>query len=276
MATDQRLYCGLWPCRQLFFGTSLATVFAAQVMNHSRYVKFATTRWSLVNAAKDQLGNQSQAALQDLCAAYWSPLYAFARRRGLSTNDAEDITQAFFAAVLSGNWLEPAEQQRGRFRTYLLTLFKRFMAAEWRKEAAVFRGGNQTVLSLQFAFDDAEKSFQAEPACDGTAEQSFDYQWALTVLDRVWGRLRARYAERGQADVADLLRCTITTVPDDETLHQMATSSGKSTATLRVAMHRLRTRYRQALHDEIAETIDDPVDIDVELNELLQALRGGT
>lgn len=228
----------------------------------------------MVNAAKDCTGDQARIALHDLCSAYWAPLYAFARRRGLSIADAEDVTQAFFTTLLAGNWLEPADQQRGKFRTYLLTLFKRFMAAQWRKQTTAARGGNNTTVPLQFAFGDAEQAYQAEPTCDGTAEQAFQYQWALTVLDRVWSRLRARYAERGQQELVDLLRPLITTQPDDETFQRLSVASKKSVSTLRVTLHRLRTRYRETLFQEIAETIDAPNDVDAELAELLNALRG--
>ena len=242
-------------------------------MNQVQPVKFATTRWSIVNAAKDPTSGSSRDARHELCTAYWTPLYAFARRKGLSTADAEDLTQAFFATLLADNWLEPVDQQRGKFRTYLLTLFKRFMAAQWRKDTTLARGGNVAIHSLQFAFGDAEQAFLAEPSCGNSAEQTFQYQWALTVLDRVWMRLRARYEARQQQDLADLLRPLLTSVPDEQTLQDLAGSTGKSVATLRVALHRLRTRYREILHDEVAETLDDPGEVRAELSELLEALR---
>lgn len=148
------------------------------------------------------------------------------------------------------------------------------MAAQWRKEASAARGGNAKAISLHFAFEDAEDAFQAEPICGSTAEQSFEYQWALTVLDRVWARLRARYAARNQEGLADRLRPFITTNPSEEVLQQVASSSGKSLASLRVALHRLRSRYRETLHQEVAQTLDDPAEVNNELAELLTALRG--
>ena len=159
---------------------------------------FVTTHWSVVLAAAKS-DTASQAALENLCHTYWYPLYAYVRRRGHSAQDAQDLTQAFFARLLERHWVGDADRERGRFRTFLLTAMSRFMADEWDKVRAQKRGGGVVHVPLQL--DTAETRYGHEPADNRTPEQYFERRWALTLLDTVLQRLRAEYEREGKGEL---------------------------------------------------------------------------
>ncbi|HEY1490278.1 MAG TPA: sigma-70 family RNA polymerase sigma factor [Verrucomicrobiae bacterium] len=231
---------------------------------------FVTTRWSLVLSAGDQKSPQSAAALEKLCRAYWYPLYAFVRRRGQPPEDARDLTQEFFARLLERNWIGRAEVRKGRFRSFLLSAMNHFLADEWDKARAQKRGGGATPVPLQF--DTAETRYGHEPADNVTPEQSYERQWALTLLDEVLQRLRAEYAQDGRAEFFTALHPCLVGDRTAQPYAELAVKIGISEGTVKSAVHRLRQRYRELLRDEIAQTVVTPGEVDDELCHLFAVL----
>ena len=228
--------------------------------------EFSTTRWSVVRRAR---GDESAArtALAELCRCYWYPLYAFVRREGKTPHDAQDLTQEFFARLIEKNWLDEVAPERGRFRSWLLASMRHFLANDWHYQHAQKRGGSATVLSLDET--DAEGRYLHEPTDPLSAEQLFDRRWALTLLDSVVTRLRDEMSATGKAAQFEILKGTLTggKVEKDaaERLHL-------SDGALRVAAHRLRERYREMLRATVADTVDDPAEVEAELRQLFSAL----
>jgi RNA polymerase sigma-70 factor (ECF subfamily) len=216
---------------------------------------------------------RAQEALAKLCQTYWYPLYAYVRRRGHSPEDAQDLTQEFFARLLEKNWVGNADQTKGRFRSFLLSAMNHFLADEWDKARAQKRGGGVPLMPLQF--DTAETRYSREPADSTTPERSFERRWALTILDEVLHRLRSEYQQEGKADLfADLHPCLVgerTAQPYAE----LAVKLGVCEGTVKAAVHRLRQRYRQLLRDEIANTVAEADEVDEELRHMFAVLAGG-
>ena len=233
---------------------------------------FVTTQWSVVVAAGQADTSNAQAALERLCRAYWYPLYAYARRRGHSVEDAQDLTQAFFARLLERHWVGDADRERGRFRTFLLTAMNRFMCDEWDKSRAEKRGGRACHVPLQL--DDAETRYGAEPADNRTPEQYFERRWALTLLDTVLQRLRTDYEREGKGKVFLALHATLAADRESQRYAELAAQAGLSEGAVKVAVHRLRKRYRHLLRDEIVQTSVAGADVDEELQHLFSALAG--
>jgi RNA polymerase sigma factor (sigma-70 family) len=212
----------------------------------------------------------AQWALEHLCRTYWYPLYAYARRRGHSVEDAQDLTQAFFARLLERHWVADADRERGRFRTFLLTAMSRFMADEWDRLRAQKRGGGIAHIPLQL--DDAETRYGCEPADERTPEQYYERRWALTLLDAVLQRLNAEYAQEGKAELFEALSATLTGGRETQPYAELAVQTGLSEGAVKVAVHRLRKRYRQMLREEIARTMAVGADVDEELRQLFAVL----
>lgn len=231
---------------------------------------FVTTQWSVVLTAGRSDTTHAHQALEQLCRVYWYPLYAYVRRRGRSPHDAQDLTQEFFARLLEHNWLAAANQERGRFRTFLLTAMERFLANEWDKVRAQKRGGGVRVLPLQF--DTAETRFGAEPADTRSPEQAFERRWALTLLDEVLRMLEVEQRAEGKAEqFATLKQCLVgdrASLPYD----QIAQATGLSEGAVKVTVHRLRLRYRELLRAEIANTVATPDEVDAEMRHLFNVL----
>jgi len=223
-------------------------------------------------AAGERASQERDEALATLCETYWYPLYAYVRRSGHSADDAEDLTQEFFATLLEKGYVDAADRERGRFRSFLLTALKRFLSKEHDKATAKKRGGGQSPLPLDI--QSAEDQYALEPADDLTPERVFERRWALTVLDKVMDRLRQRYAESGKTGVFDRLKVFLTGDSDTPAYGQVAPALEMTEGAVKVAVHRLRERYRETLRDEIAQTVGDPNDVEDELNSLLAALRG--
>jgi RNA polymerase sigma-70 factor (ECF subfamily) len=234
--------------------------------------QFHTTHWSLVVAAAAEEGEQPRAALEELCQAYWYPLYAFLRRRGHSVEDSRDLTQGFFAALLERGYLADADPDRGRFRSFLLTAVARFASKEQDRANAQKRGGGQALLSLDFA--EGEARYQREPADNWTPERIFDRRWALTLLERTLARLRDEHAAEGKLTQFETLKIFLTGESGAPPYEQIARRLGTSEGAVKVAVHRLRQKYRELLRAEIAQTVAQQEDVDDELNTLLAALRG--
>ena len=227
---------------------------------------FATTRWSLVLAAG---GSGSEKALAELCAQYWYPLYAYVRRRGYDADDARDLTQAFFAKLLEKQDLKVADPARGRFRTFLLTSMKNFLAGEWRRRQALKRGGAVEVLSLDF--ESAEESYRREPYHELSPEAVYHRRWALGLLQTALAELREHYARSGKAELFEALEGCLA---GDEALPyaKLAQRLGQREGALRTAASRLRSRWRKRLRELVAETVDRPQDVSDELGHLITAV----
>jgi RNA polymerase sigma-70 factor (ECF subfamily) len=229
---------------------------------------FRTTRWSLV---LDAGAAGSGAALEELCAAYWLPLYAFARRRGSAPADAEDLVQGFFAALIEKRHLADADRDRGRFRAFLLTSFKHFASKEREKASAKKRGGGRPVLSLDF--EHGERVLRLEPADGRTPEATFERRYALALIDRAFDRLAVRYRSGGpeKADRHDALAPLLTGGPA-QPYREIGERLGLTETAVKVAVHRMRQHYKEALRAEIADTVGDPSEVDDEIRRLMEAV----
>ena len=233
---------------------------------------FNTTHWSLVVAAGDLASPVATAALESLCRTYWYPLYAFARRQGNSPSDAQDLTQGFFARLLEKNYLATADRRRGRFRSFLLTSLKHFLANEHDRATALKRGGVEKPHSLDDS--SAEERFAIEPVGAADADWLFDQQWAFTVLDRALDRVRADYEEAGNAALFGRLKAWVSAPASDADYALAGLELGMNSGAVAVAVHRLRTRYREFVRREIADTVANPGDVEDEMRHLLAVLQG--
>jgi RNA polymerase sigma-70 factor (ECF subfamily) len=213
---------------------------------------------------------RAHAALANLCQTYWYPLYAYVRRRGHSPEDAQDLTQAFFARLLERNWVGQADQQKGRFRSFLLSTMNHFLADEWDKARAQKRGGG--ILPVPLQFDTAETRYGHEPADNVTPEQNYERRWALTLLDKVLQRLRSEYEQEGKAELFAALHPCLVGDRTAQPYAELAVTLGVSEGAVKSAVHRLRQRYRQLLHDEIAQTVASPGEVNAELHHLFAVL----
>jgi RNA polymerase sigma factor (sigma-70 family) len=228
---------------------------------------FATTRWSVVLAAGAERSSPGvQEALATLCETYWYPLYAFLRSRGYSAEDAQDLTQAFFARLLEKQTIRHADPARGRFRSFLLASLKNFAANQHDREIARKRGGDVPILSLEI--ETAEGRFQMEPPSDETPERVFDRRWALTLLDRVMSRLHAETVHSGKPSQFERLKGYLTGDHPQLSYAETATHLATSEGAIKVAVHRLRRRFRDLIRDEIAQTVSSPEEIEDELRHL--------
>jgi RNA polymerase sigma-70 factor (ECF subfamily) len=234
--------------------------------------RFATTRWTMVLAAGKRASPSAARALEDLCRAYWYPLYAYARRRGYTKEDAEDQTQAFFARLLEKEYLRSAEREKGKFRTFLLVAFQRFLANEWDRSRAQKRGGGQ--IPVQLDASTAERRYHAEPADNLSADKIYERRWALTLIEQTMTRLRDEFATAGRTKEFDQLKVFLTADRDTIPYVELAEKLGQNEGALRVAVHRLRKRFRELFRQEIAETVASPDEIDAELRHLLTVLGG--
>jgi RNA polymerase sigma-70 factor (ECF subfamily) len=230
--------------------------------------RFPATRWTLVAAAGDPHHKEARSALGELCENYWYPLYAYLRRRGYPADQAQDLTQEFFIRVLEGRYLDRADREKGRFRSFLLTSLKYFVADEQDRQRAQKRGGG-AVVPLEFS--SGEDRYQREPAHDETPERIFERRWALSVLDRVVEKLRGEFVRHGRPEHFERLKVFLlghSAAPYATLAQELNTSEGA----LKVAIHRLRKRYRELFRQEIADTVADPADVESELRHLATVL----
>ncbi|EEF60342.1 RNA polymerase sigma factor, partial [Pedosphaera parvula] len=208
----------------------------------------------------------ANAALGELCRTYWYPLYGFIRRQGRTPQDAEDLTQAFLARLLEKNFVAAASQEKGKFRTFLLTALKRFMANEWDREHAKKRGGFQTAVDIDQAM--AEARFHSELAHDLQPDTLFERQWAMTLLERVVAQLQEEYTTTGRTKLFVHLRNTLVMDEAAQPYARIAVELNLTEAAVKTAVHRLRGRYRELLRIEISKTVVSPEDIEPELRHL--------
>jgi len=232
--------------------------------------RFPTTRWTLVIAAGDPHRREARSALVSLCENYWYPLYVYLRRRGYPADEAQDLTQEFFIRVLEGRYLDRADPEKGRFRSFLLTSLKFFVADEEDRRRARKRGGGM-VVPLEFS--SGEERYQREPAHNETPERIFERRWALSVIGRVMERLRSEFVQHGRPEHFERLKVLLlgqSEAPYAALAREMNTSEGA----LKVAIHRLRKRYRELFRQEIADTVADPTEVESELRFLAAVLTG--
>ncbi len=233
---------------------------------------FATTHWTVVLAAGRGSSAQAHAALEELCATYWYPLYAYVRRQGHSREDAEDLTQGFFARLLEKNYLESVSSEKGRFRSFLLVALKRYMANEWDRANRQKRGGGELPLSLDW--QDAESRYLITPATHLSPDKLYDRAWAVVVLERVITRLATESQAEGKGVQYEQLKPFLMMGKGDIPYPQAAATLKTSEGAVRVAVHRLRKRYRELLRDEIGQTLAQPAQADEEMQALFSALAG--
>ena len=231
---------------------------------------FATTHWSVVLTAQRSDSTRAHAALSQLCQTYWYPLYAFVRRQGHGAHDAQDLTQEFFARLLEKNYLAVVARERGKLRSFLLAALQHFLANEWHRARAARRGGGQVIASLNET--DPEGRYVREPADETTAEKIFERRWATTLLEQVVRRLRAEFGRAEKAELYDALKNCLTIERRAVPYAELAARLQMSEGAIKVAVHRLRARYREVLRDEIAQTVSSPEEVEEELRHLFAAL----
>ena len=231
---------------------------------------FPNTRWSVVLAARQCETPGGAAALDALCRAYWYPLYAYARRTGKSAHDAQDLTQEFFARLLAHRWLDDADREKGKLRTFLIVAFKNFMAKEWRRASAEKRGGAHAPLQLDTAI--AERRYAADATPAHAADAAYDRQWALTLLNLTIGRLSAEFADAGRPGDFDALKECLMADRGSLDYATIAERLGGNEGAARVAVHRLRKRFRDFFREEVAQTVSEDADVDAEMRHLAACL----
>jgi RNA polymerase sigma-70 factor (ECF subfamily) len=239
----------------------------------ARRPAFVTTHWSVVLAAGRNDTHSAHEALSRLCRTYWYPLYAYVRRRGNSPADAQDLTQEFFARLLEQGSIALADPGRGRFRSFILTAMNNFLASEWKKARARKRGGDVALLSIDLAV--AEERLDLEPPDPAMApDRAFDRHWAMTLLETVLNRLEEEYRRDQKSELFESLKQTLTDGGRSQPYAEVATKLRMSEGSVKVAVHRLRKRYRQLLEAEVANTLCSPRDVLMEMRDLFKALAG--
>jgi len=227
---------------------------------------FPTTRWSLIVSCRQRPTANSHEALASLCNAYWYPLYVYVRRQGKSVEDAQDLTQGFFARLLEKHYIEDFNRERGSFRTFLVAAFRHYVTNERERERAQKRGGDQPPMTLDL--QEAEQRYRLEPSHNLTPEKLYERRWALTLLERSMERLRAESADQSHFDRLRVFLTGEAVISYRELSDQMGMSEGA----LKVAVHRLKRRYGDLVREEIGQTVTSPEQIKKELGYLLSAV----
>jgi len=233
-------------------------------------VAFTTTHWSVVLEAQSE-SSEAQEALEKLCRIYWRPIYSFVQRQGVAPEQAEDITQGFFASLLERGSLSAVRKEKGRLRSYLLGALKYFLADEQRRAMAIKRGKGQRLVPLEELR--AENRVEMEPADPVTAELIYERRWASTVLERVLNLLKDQYRAAGNTALFDSLKQLLPDEPDAPSQADIAAQLGMTENAVRQAFHRFRQRYQVLLREEIAHTVATPGDIEDELRHLIGVVR---
>jgi DNA-directed RNA polymerase specialized sigma24 family protein len=230
---------------------------------------FATTHWTVVLAAGNRGSRHADVALEELCRTYWYPLYVYVRRQTPTREDAEDLTQAFFARFLEKNYLEGLQSEKGKFRAFLLIALKHFLANEWDRARCQKRGGGVANLSLDLR--DADTRYQINPADNLSPDKLYDRAWAVTLLEQVVTRLRDESIADGKGSVFEQLKPFLMVGKSAIPYGDAAAALGLNEGAVRVAVHRLRRRYRELLREQIRQTLSDPAQIDEEMRALFSA-----
>jgi RNA polymerase sigma-70 factor (ECF subfamily) len=235
--------------------------------------RFATTHWSVVLRAGDSGSPENQQALEQLCRAYWYPLYAFVRFSGHGPEEARDLTQEFFARLLEKKWLRDADPNRGRFRTFLLTALKRFLTNEWHRSQMLKRGGGRKIIELDGL--EAEARYALEPANTVSPDALYERRWALLLIERVQARLAAEAAAGGGTEKFTALEPTLAGERTEVGYEALAAQFKTTAGTVKSWVVRLRRRFRDLLREEVQETLGPGEDVDDELRRLLGVVAGG-
>ena len=244
----------------------------AKHAEHPGRAHFATTRWSMVVAAGARATPHSEEALARLCEAYWYPLYAYVRRWGCTSDEAQDLTQEFFARLMEKGYLRQADPHRGRFRSFLLAALKHFLADEWDKAHACKRGGQVQFIALDSQA--AEGRYWEEPVSDLTPEKLYEQRWACILLERVMQRLEQDSAEAGKAHFFEALKPFLVGESRSVSYAELAARLGVSEAALKMKVQRLRHRYQRLLREEIAHTVASAEEVEDEIRYLFRVLGG--
>jgi RNA polymerase sigma-70 factor (ECF subfamily) len=252
------------------FIAALTLVRCMKPATHPGPPVFNTTRWSVVESAGAADSKAASAALEQLCKTYWSPVYAYARCFGSSPDDALDLTQGFFEKVIAGGYFAQADRSRGRFRSFLLASLKHFILNQHAKEKAVRRGGRMEFIP--FDQSTAETRFKIEPVDRRSPDRAFERQWALALLEEVMESLRAQYSKAGETRLFDALQPCLATGRDRLSYAELGAGIGLSEGAVKVAVHRLRKRYRELLRQKVADTVSGSDVVEAELRYLFQAL----
>jgi len=233
-------------------------------------IAFTTTQWTVVLEAQGE-SPEAQEALEKLCRVYWRPVYSFVRRRGAGPEEAQDLTQGFFALLLERRDLRNVRKEKGRLRSYLLSAVKHFLADEWRRAMAIKRGKGERLISLDQLR--AEESGGMEPTDPLTAERIYERRWATTLLDRVLSRLEDQYRTRGKTELFDAFNQLLADEPGAPSQAEIAAQLEMTENAVSQAFHRFRRRYQLLLRQEIAHTVATPGDIEDELRHLISVVR---
>ncbi|MDZ4289782.1 MAG: sigma-70 family RNA polymerase sigma factor [Prosthecobacter sp.] len=231
---------------------------------------FPTTKWTLIKRIRDgnDTGAVAKQAMEELCGAYWYPLYVYARRFGLGEDDAKDAVQELFARMMEGNRLALADESRGKLRNFLLTALKNLIHNDFGRQQAAKRGGGQESVPLDLT--DAEGRYVLEPESrDATPETAFERKWALELLKRTREKLRVQYEEDGKTDLFDQLAPALSEGDPWQAHPAVAKMLGMNEGAVKVALHRLRKRFAEALRAEVSATLDDDESLKAELNYLI-------
>lgn len=234
-----------------------------------RSAAFVTTRWSAIMMAQADSSPPAREALETLCRHYWHPLYGYVRRLGHSPPDAQDLTQEFFLRLLEREFLKNADPAKGRFRSFLLVALKRFLANEWRRARAQKRGGERAHFS--FDTESAESRYQLESP-HIAPEVSYDRGWALALLNQSISRLRREFEGAGKLDEFERLKEFLTADRGAIPYSEIARAGQTNEGAIRVAIHRLRKRFRELFREEISRTVSSPAEIDDEVRYLISVL----
>jgi RNA polymerase sigma factor (sigma-70 family) len=233
-----------------------------------KYSAFANTHWSLVLRASDQTSGGADAALESLCRTYWQPLYGFVRRRGYAVEDAQDLTQAFFARLLSKQYLAAVDRRKGKFRSFLLASLEHFLANQWRDARAKKRGGDVTFIAYSEELEDGVPTTAVDRE---TAEKAFEQQWAMTLLNHVLQMLQSEFGAMGKEDLYRDLSGALTG-EGESSYAEIAAKHRMSEAAVKMTVYRMRKRFGDLLRAELLNTVADPDEVDDELRALFAAL----
>lgn len=234
--------------------------------------EFDATQWSVVLAAVDSQSVVARKALATLCETYWQPLYVYVRHRGYSREEAEDLTQEFFTRMIQRDGLRNVRKELGRFRSFLLVSLRNFLADEWDRSHAQKRGGDNPTISMDFST--VEVTIASAARNHSTPESIYEKAWAHTVLSAVLDRVEREYAESGRAEIFEFLKDLIVDPGSVPPYQELADHLGMSEGAVKTAAHRLRKRYRRALKEHVAQTLDDPSEVDDEIRYLISVLAG--
>lgn len=239
----------------------------------SQQAEFPATHWSTVLAAGEEGSPQARDALTRICEKYWYPLYAYVRRRGYRHQDAQDLTQSFLAVLLEKNYLRMACRERGKFRSFLLSSLKHFLANEWDRSHAQKRGGGQVALWSELP--DAEARYEHETPDPFPAEVLFDRRWALTLLEESTRRLREEWGQDGKGEIFERLKVFLAFDSEWPSYEDLSRELGLSEGAVKVTVCRLRRRFREILCEEIAHTVERSEEVEGEIRYLIKVLKSG-